>query len=120
MDKPNLFFQVTCYTCVMNQEKSYNKNTVVTVGILKEILTGAIAQPFQELKGEIGALREEFNLAEERASRQSVRLMDELAAIRADLNTYRQEDQANSRSIIKCERNISDLDERVLKLEKVK
>ena len=93
----------------MNQENTYNENTVVTVGILKEILTDAIVKPFQELKGEIGALREEFNLAEERSSRSSVRIMNELAANRQAVEHLEQSVQSFSRGIILNENAIKSL-----------
>ncbi len=129
-------------------EKNYNENTVVTAGILKEALVEVITKPIQDLKGDINAinsdinsissnlklLREEFNAHVEMTSRITEITMNEFSTnrkliehldqqvvrAREDLNMYRQEVRASSRTILRNERNIEDLDGRALKLEMVK
>lgn len=83
----------------------YSKDTVVTVGILEDILDEK--------------LDARFDRQDEKYSRIFGLVIDKLDAIQSDMNEYRQEGQANSRSILKNEQRIENLDGRVLKLETV-
>jgi len=75
---------------------------VVTVGVLEEILD------------------ERFSEQDEGNSRMFMLMIEKLDMVLFGMDQYRQETQALSQSVVKNERNIEDLDGRVLKLEIVK
>jgi len=101
----------------MNAKKSYNKNDIVTIGILEEILEEKLEQKLNEKLDQ--KLNERFAIQDESLSRMFGLVMEELSSIRLEMKQFRLEMQSVNASLLRHDREISGLDVRVLKLEGV-
>jgi chemotaxis regulatin CheY-phosphate phosphatase CheZ len=108
----------------MKKKHSYNKNMVVTVGVLEEILNETLQKlvvtPLKEFRGEFDDLKGEFHAHVEMTSRTTEITMNELTANRQAVEHLEQTVQTFNRGLVINENSVKNLSERVLKLEMAK